>query len=77
MTISREHIPSEIHAGKVLCTGEGHRHTDAHLFYIHNGYGEKAHPLDQWQINSLETIAKKHERETGGTHDIRILYIHP
>ena len=69
MTISRETITSDIYAGKVLCTGEGHRYVDTHLAMVHHGY-------DEDRIY-LEKVAKTHDRETGGTHHIRILYVHP
>ncbi len=77
MTISREHIPSDIYAGKVLCTGEGHRYAGTHLIFIHNGYGEDKHPLTEEQWYQMEGVVQRHEKETFGTHSIRILYIHP
>lgn len=77
MTISRETITSDIYAGKVLCTGEGHRHVDTHLAMVHHGYDEDAYPLDDEDRNYLEKVARTHDRETGGRHNIRILYVHP
>lgn len=77
MTIEREHIPSEIYAGKVLCTGEGHRYASTHLLSIHHGYGKDKHPLTDQENNHMERVAREHDKETGGTHNIRILYIHP
>ena len=72
MTIEIEHIVSGANIGKVVCTGEGHRETSHHLAVTTSEKGIDA-PLTENDFDYLLGLAQRHDRETKGTHDIRVL----
>ena len=73
MTIEHETPKSSVNAGKVFCPDVSHnRGSGEHFALIHHGYGE-SEPLDKEELQTLEDMAQKHDKETKGKHTVKVM----
>lgn len=73
MTIETDHRTNQqVEAVIALCRTCRDRNGIT-LAQIHNGYGEDAEPIALSDYEIVEGMAIKHDRETGGEHNIAVI----